>query len=564
MNRKFKMKPSYILSAAIVAGIFSACSPAGPSRKSATTGQGYNDPKWGGFANPKYKGQETGPGLVLIEGGAFNMGNVETDLRYENNNAERTVTVHSFYMDETEVSNLQYREFVYWFQRTFNANNSGLQSEHEFAGVKVDPNDPAANGLLYTKILPDTNSWRSKLGYNEPFVEYYFRHPSYKDYPVVGVNWHQATEFARWRTDRVNEYILDRERIIELNVGNQAILNDPFNTFNTRAYLSGQDNGVFSGVDASGAVNTKPTAGNMLGKKPLRDYSKAKRKSQKRYKVNMEDGILLPDYRLPTEAEWEYAAKAAIGETQFDNIEQNKVYSWNDYTIRIKNGREADRGKIRMNVMRGKGDYAGIASGNLNDAGMITTPVHSYWPNSFGLYNMDGNVSEWVKDVYRPLSLEDMDAFMPFRGNKFEQVVLDPNGPAGLADKDDLGRIKYQDVVKTSISKGGRRNYSQADNIGFKDVQAGVEEPDLIYEYGVASLINDKARVIKGGNWTDRVYNASPGTRRFLDQDQAASYLGFRCAMIRVGSPVGNAKKKYNKLPSSGIDKKTKRMKIAQ
>jgi len=157
-----------------------------------------------------------------------------------------------------------------------------------------------------------------------------------------------------------------------------------------------------------------------------------------------------------------------------------------------------------------------------------------------------------------------MDAFMPFRGNKFEQVVLDPNGPAGLADKDDLGRIKYQDVVKTSISKGGRRNYSQADNIGFKDVQAGVEEPDLIYEYGVASLINDKARVIKGGNWTDRVYNASPGTRRFLDQDQAASYLGFRCAMIRVGSPVGNSKKKYNKLPSSGIDKKTKRMKIAQ
>ena len=209
--------------------------------------------------------------------------------------------------------------------------------------------------------------------------------------------------------------------------------------------------------------------------------------------------------------------------------------------------------------MRGKGDYAGIAGGPLNDGGMITTHVHSFWPNAYGLYNMEGNVSEWVMDVYRPLSLEDMDAFMPFRGNKFQQVVMDPNGPNGLSDKDDLGRIKYQDVVKTSIKEGGRRNYSQSDNIGYKDMQAGMEEPDLTYEYGVTTLINDKARVIKGGNWTDRVYQATPGTRRFLDQDQSSSYLGFRCAMIRVGSPVGNSKKKYNKLPVSGIDVKTKR-----
>ena len=71
--------------------------------------------------------------------------------------------------------------------------------------------------------------------------------------------------------------------------------------------------------------------------------------------------------------------------------------------------------------------------------------------------------------------------------------------------------------------------------------------------------MNDKARVIKGGSWNDRVYYATPGTRRFLDQDYALSTLGFRCAMIRIGSPVGNSSKKYNNLPSSGIDKKTKR-----
>ena len=81
----------------------------------------------------------------------------------------------------------------------------------------------------------------------------------------------------------------------------------------------------------------------------------------------------------------------------------------------------------------------------------------------------------------------------------------------------------------------------------------------MTYEYGITALINNKARVFKGGAWNDRVYWASPGTRRFLDENQSTMSLGFRCAMIRVGAPVGNSKKKYNGLPSSGIDKKTKR-----
>ena len=553
-----KMKSNVILAASAVALLFSACKP---KNKSLTTGQEYNSPKWGGFADPKYKGQETGSGLVLIEGGAYVMGNTESDLQYDNNNVERTVTVHSFYMDETEISNKQYREFVYWLMRVYNPNvGVGRAKEMSYAGKSLGVDE-----LVYTKVLPDTNCWRSKLGYNEPFVEYYFRHPAYKDYPVVGVNWHQATEFAKWRTDRVNEMILDREKIIRFDVANGTLQQDPFHNFNTRSYLAGQDAGIFSGVDESGQViASKPSKTNMIGKKPLKDYSKSKKKDQKRYKVTMEDGILLPDYRLPTEAEWEYAAKANIGETQFDNIEQNKIYSWNDYTIRIKEGKEKNRGMIRMNVMRAKGDNAGLAGGNLNDAGIITTPVFSYWPNAYGLYNMNGNVSEWVMDVYRPLSLEDMDAFMPFRGNKFETVRLDPNGTNGIQDKDELGRLVYEDVVATKIKEGGRRNYSQADNIGYKDVQKGITEADLSYEYGVSSLINDKARVIKGGNWTDRAYFATPGTRRFLDQDQRTSYLGFRCAMIRVGSPVGNSKKGYNKLSSSGENKKTKRRKKAQ
>ena len=59
------------------------------------------------------------------------------------------------------------------------------------------------------------------MAYNEPYVDYYLRHPSYRDYPVVGVNWLQATNFCAWRTDRVNEQILIREGIIIPNPNQQ-------------------------------------------------------------------------------------------------------------------------------------------------------------------------------------------------------------------------------------------------------------------------------------------------------------------------------------------------------
>ena len=89
--------------------------------------------------------------------------------------------------------------------------------------------------LWFTKeSLPDTLSWREKLGFNEKYVEYYLRHPAYRDYPVVGVSWQQASEFCKWRTDRVNEFILIREGILVSNPNQQ---NEPFTT---DAYMAGQ------------------------------------------------------------------------------------------------------------------------------------------------------------------------------------------------------------------------------------------------------------------------------------------------------------------------------------
>jgi sulfatase modifying factor 1 len=466
------------------------------NEKSAATGWNYNDPKWGGFEAHDYKGQETGPNLVLIEGGTFVMGNTEQNITYDYDNVPRKVTVASFYMDQTEVANIHYREYLYWLNRVFGA---------DFPEV-------------YRRALPDTLVWRDALAYNEPYVEFYFRHPAYSHYPVVGVTWVQANEYCKWRTDRVNEGILMREGILEQNP-NQVDADN----FNTGAYLIGQYQGTVK-------KNLKDYSPNGTGERPVR----------------MEDGVLLPAYRLPTEAEWEYAALALEGNSAFKGeeiITERRIYPWNGSSLRDPY-HNSSQGKFLANFKRGGGDMMGIAGG-LNDNADIPGPVNSFLPNDFGLYNMAGNVSEWVADVYRPNTFYDASDFNPFRGNIFMKDSMDAEGVH--VDKDSLGR-----VIRVPVSdqeSANRLNYHRGNVINFMD---GDTMSASTYDYGVTSLINDHARVYKGASWNDRAYYMSPGTRRFLDENLATSTIGFRCAMPRIGSPEGN------KFPSGNNMKKFK------
>jgi gliding motility-associated lipoprotein GldJ len=487
------------------------------SQKSSTTGWNYNDPDHGGFEYTYYEEQETGPGLVLIEGGTFSMGRVEQDVLYDWSNFPRRVTVSSFYMDETEVRNVDYREYIYWLKRVF-----------------VDYPE------VYHMALPDTLVWRSKLAYNEPYVETYFRHPAYQTYPVVGVDWLQAMDYCAWRTDRVNELLMVREGLLYMDPTGQS----GEENFNTESYLAGQ---------YEGAVRDQ-----MPDYDPNNDFRK----------VRMEDGIFLPKYRLPTEAEWEFAALGLIGNMYAEErIFNERIYPWNGHYIRVddRSGFSTnDIGKIRANTVRGRGDYMGTA-GALNDKADIPGPVDSYWPNDYGLYCMAGNVNEWVLDVFRPLTFEDMDEFRPYRGNVYQTQERDEEG--NIAEKDSLGRIKYRNV--TDDEAFNRRNYNTSDNINYLDgdyessVDYNNEEAnrdhrnskrmyntgkEVIGEDGkpimrggqnMTSMIDNRARVYKGGGWKDRAYWMSPGTRRFLDQKQCRDDLGFRCAMHRVGSPTG-------------------------
>lgn len=407
--------------------------------RSGSTGWAHNDLNNGGFEKAPFVEQETGPGLVLIEGGTFTMGRVEDDVNFNWDNIPRRVTVSSFYMDETEVTNLSWLEYLYWLNRIYG------DSYPE----------------IVNKALPDTLVWREKMEYNEPYVDYYLRHPAYRNYPVVGVSWLQASDYCSWRSDRVNELILIREGLLNHNPAAQV----DEDHFTTDAYYAGQYEGDKA---ADGIEDLNPNGSGFRN-------------------VKMEDGILLPRYRLPTEAEWEYAAKAMIG-TQYNDENQShaRLYPWNGHTLRNAYGQTM--GTFMANFKRGRGDYAGIA-GKLNDGHMITCEVFEFPANDYGLYNMAGNVNEWVMDLYRPLSFNDMEDLNPVRKNNFQ-------------DGDDPNVYLYDKANYTTF------------------IGQNSQDEDV--------------RVYKGGSWKDVAYWLSPGTRRYLEADSSTADIGFRCAMIKA------------------------------
>ena len=377
--------------------ILTSCSKGHPTSEnpgsvSTATGLAYNEDE--GFQVNEFRGQPEGPNLVFIQGGRTTLGSSEQDLLTTHDNLERTVTVASFYMDETEVANIHWLEYLYYVK---------LDSSNEF----------------YQSALPDTTVWQADLAFNDSYVDHYLRYPGFRYYPVVGVSWIQANDYCKWRTSVVNMKLAEEAGLEEFP-------------------------------------------------------------AEQGGRIPLETGVVLPDYRLPTEAEWEYAAQALVGTQWLDENQTHKrIYPWDGHALRNPYGKEM--GYFLANFKRGRGDYAGIA-GKLNDGAMITAYIYEYPPNDFGLYNMAGNVNEWVQDVYRPLSFQDFEDLNPIR----RDGTIDAAG-----DYD-------------------TENYN--------------------------SLISNNVRVYKGGSWKDVAYWMSPGTRRYLEADSSTATIGFRCAMIRAGS----------------------------
>jgi gliding motility-associated lipoprotein GldJ len=570
------MKANKIMVINVVLGLVlligvSSCSKKSSSKGGSTaTGWKINDKKGGFQYNSKFKKQATAPGLVMVEGGTFTMGKVQDDVMHDWNNTPNQQHVASFYMDETEVTNLMYMEYLDWLKRVFPPEDENYKN-------------------IYPGASPDTLVWRNRLGYNETYTNNYLRHPAYASYPVVGVNWIQAVEFSKWRTDRVNENTLETEGYLkkdakvldvkaESSFSTETYLNTPSKTFggDDKIVLKGRKNSMSKPVKVAGAKGQGATTKNPTGVYAQRS-----------------SGLILPEYRLPTEAEWEYAAAADVGQREYNIYKGQKKYPWSgSYT---RSGKRKIKGDQLANFKQGKGDYGGIA-GWSDDGADITNVVKSYPPNDFGLYDMAGNVAEWVADVYRPIVDDEVSDFNYFRGNVFTKNKIGDDGKVELVTAQNItydtlpnGRIvarnapgqiaqvpvdEKETYLRQNFDKSDERNYRDGDKqstryFDFGNTDEGTKLPEgkrmydspkhnvTVDSLGSMSrkfdksnkrttLVNDDVRVYKGGSWRDRAYWLDPAQRRYFPQDMATDYIGFRCAMSRVGPKADKKKRARN------------------
>jgi formylglycine-generating enzyme len=412
-------------------------------------------------------------GMVYIPAGSFLMGPSDQDLSFAQNTMSKTVSVDAFWMDETEITNNEYRQFVYWVRDSIVRQalvddqiddyilkdkegnpitmlKNGQESPIINWDTELNWNDKEGNvktaveriGLFYTgedqffgrkqiatekliynyfwidnlqaskktnrydfktqkyngnitnldgstskiesrksfifkdavPVYPDTLVWISDFtySYNEPYSNMYFWHPSYDNYPVVGVNWKQATAFCIWRTQLLN----------------------------TALTRDGQ--------------------------------------------------FFVQNYELPTESMWEYAARG--------NLPLN-VYPWGGPYIRNQ------LGCFLANFKPLRGNY-------IDDGALITERVGAYAPNEYGLYDMAGNVAEWTSGAYDESSYA-------FSHN------MNPD-------------YKYN---------------------------AKPDDPPVM-----------KRKVVRGGSWKDIAHFLQNGVRDYEYQDTAKSYIGFRCVRSYLGT----------------------------
>ena len=524
---------------------------------SPTTGWDYNNPRNGGFQKVSYVDQETGPGLMLIEGGMLEVPYYDTIKK---------VVVPSYYLDRTEITNKDWCEYMYWTERVYGT---------DYPEIVVN-------------ALPDTNCWRKVSGFSESMEVNYLRHPSFANYPVVGVSWLQANNYCAWRTDRVNEFILIREGVLMSNPDQQ---NEPFTT---DAYLSGQ---YESGVNYEKQLpDLNPSNG--AGRKDLGARI-----------VRLEDGILLPRYRLPTEAEWEYAYVGS--------------------NLNVKNSLK-EINSFKQSAQDVMGNFVKSLDYNRYN-GYLVTSVDAYLPNDNGIYNLAGNVQEWVMDSYyneerlyqkevSPFVGDEMD--LPVRNSnlqideklsfpvynlsmvqsfvsEFEELRTSKNLSDSLEKQlfdvinrylkqalldEKEGKLEsanrqistlYHSVFEDFNSSYRNQNYEESEmeiitylkqeipkyivdfpgNLRFQSISPwqrinARNGNKLAVKMLDSNYVNNETKIVKGASWLDENKLMDPYQRRTLNQYESSATIGFRCAMDRVGSPVGLSKKNKNKTKS--------------
>ncbi len=401
-------------------------------------------------------------GMVFVPQGSYNMGQNEQDVASLTNALTKTVTVRSFWMDETEITNSEYRQFVTWVRDSIARKLLGAQFEDEFL-ITVDDNDnPLDQPLLNWETELD---WKNSE-YQEVLQEMYYseneRFFGRKEfdnrkwlYEYDWVDLQQAAKLTN-RYDYIEgKYhgvvydINGEERNLEDGDRSAFIMRDKVLVYPdtlcwvenfTYSYNEPQCRMYFwhPGYDTYPVVGVswkQATAFCIWRSNLLNDYLKK------------ENQPMAMDYRLPTEAEWEYAARGGI---------EHGIYPWGGYYTRN------NRGCFVANFKPMRGRYT-------DDGSVTTASVSSYAPNEFGLYDMAGNVAEWTSSAFDESSYiytHDMNPDYKYNARPDDPIVMKRKVVRGGSWKDiayylqcGVRTYEYQDSTASFIGFRCVRDY---------------------------------------------------------------------------------------------------------
>jgi len=407
--------------------------------------------------------------MELIPRGSFIMGKSEEDMANVLNAPTKTVTVRSFYMDDTEITNSEYRQFVEWVKdsvvRTklaILADELGMGPEDEGIGLYAFKDADTANLSVYDKYMLDNyaglgDDWYEGRALNKDedlvwdtseYPDTYYaevmdsmyipEEESYNGQRTIDVTklkykytWMDIEAAARAKNGRRKDFIRKEETSIY-----------PDTTVWIRDFEYSYNEPMHNDYFWHDAYSDYPVVGV--------SWNQAKAFCNWRTKFKNDDQRdrgkqFVNQFRLPTEAEWEYAARGGI---------EGGTYPWGGpYVI-------SDTGCFMANFKPQRGDYAA-------DAALYTVEAKSYEPNDYNLYNMAGNVSEWTNSSYYPGSYE-------------YASTMNPNADS----KDNTRKVirggSWKDVAY--FLQVSTRDYEYQDSarsyIGFRTVQDYMGEED--------------------------------------------------------------------------------------
>jgi len=459
-----------------VAAILTACSNSSQGIGGELTG--VSAPVW----------NEPSPhGMVLIKRGSFDMGSAETDSLWGTHQNVKAVSIESFWMDATEITNSQYREFVFFVrdsiirERLFDPAYGGddrYKIEEDKQGNPIDP--PVLN---WSRPIPTEK--RANEDELAAINSVYYVHPITREKKldskqmVYRYNWYDFTSASlrKYRLDpaernRNTDIRPDPNQIVMISkdtayINEEGIiiretitrpLSSPYDFLNTYIVNIYPDETAWVN-DFNNAYN-EPYVRLYFNHAGYNDYPVVGvsweqatafcvwRTNYLMMSANIRGRVIEP-FRLPTEAEWEYAARSGKNENK---------YPWS------QSGVTGGKGCFLANFKPDRGNY-------VKDCHLITSPVASFSPNEFGLYDMAGNVAEWTSTAF----LE--------------------SGPEIMSDMNPEYRYN-----------------------------AAKEDPYAL-----------KRKVVRGGSWKDVAHFVRSDIRSFEFQNEQRSYIGFRCVRTQVG-----------------------------